>query len=287
MAFAVGVGLNGALVACQVGFGLAAGSVALLADATHNLGDVLGLALAWAASVMAGRAPSAGRTYGWGRFSILASLANAVLLLVSIGAIGLGAVQRLIAPAPIDTGTVAWVAGAGIVVNGVTALLFMRGRGGDMNLRAAFTHMVADALLSAGVLAAALVIARTGWLRLDPVMSLILVGVIAAGTWALLRESVNLAMDAVPRGLDEQEIADHLGTLPGVKEVHDLHVWALSTTLNAATVHLVADGEGDAGSLTGAATCTLREKFGIGHVTVQVETLEGAADCLLRPAEVI
>lgn len=285
-AFAIGVGLNSALVAAQVGFGLAAGSMALLADAVHNLGDVLGLGLGWAALVLGRRAPSPGRTYGWGRSSILAALANAMLLLVSIGAIGVEALRRLASPAPVDGETVAWVAGIGIVVNGATALLFARGRHGDLNIRGAFAHMAADALLSAGVLAAALAIALTGWTWLDPAASLAIVAVIAAGTWGLLRDSVNLALDGVPEHLDEAEIAAWLGTLPEVCEVHDLHVWALSTTETAVTAHLVQTAR-DPDALLAAAGEGLRARFGIGHVTIQLETPAGAEGCSLRPENVI
>jgi cobalt-zinc-cadmium efflux system protein len=266
---------------------LLAGSVALLADAVHNLGDVLGLLLAWAASVLSQRAPSPGRTYGWGRTSILASLANAVLLLVSIGAIGLEAVQRLLAPHPVAAGMVAAVAGIGLLVNGATALLFMRGREGDLNLRSAFTHMAADAVLSAGVLVTALIIGATGAVWLDPVASLAIVAVIGVGTWSLLRESADLAMDAVPPGLKEADITTFLAGLPGVAEVHDLHVWALSTTENAVTVHLVHEPTDNAPPLVPLAVAGLRERFGIGHATIQVETSACAAACVLRSDAVV
>jgi cobalt-zinc-cadmium efflux system protein len=286
-AFAIGVGLNSALVAAQIGFGLIAGSMALLADAVHNLGDVLGLLLAWGASRLVLRAPSARRTYGWGRTTIMASLANAVLLLVSIGAIGIEALQRLAHPGSIDALMVAWVAAAGLLVNGATALLFMRGRQGDLNLRSAFAHMAADAVLSAGVLVSAIVIMATGFDRLDPIASLAIVAVIGVGTWGLLRESTDLALDAVPEGLDHAAIATFLSALPGVREVHDLHVWALSTTETAATVHLVHDGGGHGESLVRNAVVGLKQKFSIGHVTVQVESEESAVACTLRPAGVV
>ena len=285
--FAAGVTLNSLLVAGQIGFGLAAHSTALLADAVHNLGDVLGLVLAWAATMLARRAPSARRTYGWGRSTILASLANAMLLLISIGAIGLEAVQHLAHPTRVDAGIVAWLACAGLIVNGATALLFMRGSKGDLNLRSAFTHMASDALLSAGVLVAALIIMRTGWMMLDPLVSLAIVGVIGAGTFGLLRESTNLAMDAVPAGHDHAKIAAYLSALPHVQEVHDLHVWALSTTETAVTVHLVHNNAALAEELTCAAVAGLRERFAIGHATVQVETVGVAERCALRSAAVV
>ena len=278
--------LNGGLVAAQIGFGLAAGSMALLADAVHNLGDVLGLVLAWAALVLGRRAPTAARTYGWGRFSILAALANAMILLISIGAIGLEAVQRLLAPAPIQATMVAWVAWMGLLVNGATAALFMRGHD-DLNIRSAFVHMASDAVLSAGVLLAALVVGRTGILWIDPAASLAIVGVIGAGTWGLLRDSVTMAMDAVPPGVDPAAITTWLRALPGVAEVHDLHVWALSTTENAVTVHLVQTEAGPADALTKAACVGLRDRFKIGHATIQVETPHLAELCVLRPAGVV
>lgn len=287
-AFAIGIGLNAGLVAAQVGFGLAAHSMALLADAVHNLGDVLGLVLAWGASWLTRRAPAPGRTYGWGRTSILAALANAMLLLVSTGAIGVEAIRRLIDPAPVEAGTVAWVAGAGLVVNGVTALLFMRWRGGDLNLRGAFAHMAADAGLSAGVLVSALLIGLTGRLRaLDPAMSLVIAGVIAVGTWGLLRESVNLALDGVPAGQSEAEISDYLAGLAGVTEVHDLHVWALSTTETALTAHLVLSEMAGAEALVESAAAGVRSRFGIGHATIQVESVRVAAGCVLRSAAAV
>jgi cobalt-zinc-cadmium efflux system protein len=283
-AFAIGVTLNSALVAAQIAVGFIAGSMALLADAVHNLGDVLGLLLAWGAIALGRRAPSAARTYGWGRSTILASLANAMLLLVSIGAIGIEALRRLAHPAPVDGMLVAIVAGLGLVVNGATALLFMRGRERDLNLRGAFLHMASDAAISAGVLLAALVISQTGSLWLDPAVSLAIAAIIGAGSWGLLRESMNLAMDAVPAGLDVTEIDAFLRTLPCVHEVHDLHVWALSTTENAVTAHLVQHGTDADASLIPTAVAGLRDRFGIGHATIQVETLVMAEGCGLRAA---
>jgi len=260
--------------------------MALLADAVHNLGDVLGLVLSWAALVLGRRAPTSARTYGWGRFSILAALANAMILLVSIGAIGLEAVQRLLAPSPIQANMVAWVAGIGLLVNGATAALFMRGHD-DLNIRSAFTHMASDAVLSAGVLVAALVIGRTGIMWIDPIVSLIIVATIGAGTWGLLRDSMTMALDAVPPGVDMAAIDGWLHALPGVAEVHDLHVWALSTTENAVTAHLVQAEPGPADALTKAAVTGLRERFRIGHATIQVETPHIAAACALRPVGVV
>lgn len=283
-AFAIGAGVNAAFVALQVVYGLLANSTALLADATHNAGDVLGLLAAWGAARLALRGPSARRTYGWGRSTILAALGNAVLLLLSSGAIAFEAVQRFWDPAPVAGGTVAWVAAAGIVVNGGTALLFLRGQA-DMNVRGAFLHLMADAAVSAGVVLAGLGIGLTGWLWLDPAASLVIVAVIVAGTWGLLRGSVDLAMDAVPPGVDRPGIEAALRELPGVTEVHDLHIWALSTTSTALTAHLVHDGP-DGGTLVQRATELLRGQ-GIGHVTLQLETPASAHACLLRPDAVV
>ncbi len=288
-AFAVGTALNAGFVALQVGFGLAAHSVALLADAVHNLGDVLGLVLAWVAVVLARRAPSERRTYGWGRGTILASLANAVVLLVGIGAIGVEAIRHLLHPDAVGSATVMRVAAIGIAVNGTTALMFMRGGKDDLNIRGAFLHMAADAAVSAGVVVAAAVILLTGATWIDPLVSLAIVAVIGWSSWGLLRESMSLAMDAVPAGLAPAEVEAFLRTLPSVSEVHDLHIWGLSTTSTALTAHLVcadaAPAEPD--RLIRAACDGVRERFRIGHCTFQVETSRGAATCALRPSEVV
>src|SRR3954471_6896105 len=249
--FALGVSLNLGFVALEVAAGLVASSMALLADAGHNLSDVLGLVLAWVAVRLARRLPSRRRTYGFHRGTILAALANAMLLLVAVGAIALESVQRLLAPEPVATGWMLWVAAAGILVNGGTALLFARGREADINRRGAYLHMVADAGVSAGVVAGALLIQATGWLWVDPVLGLVIAGVILVGTWGLLRDSMNLAMDAVPAGIDPTAVQAFLAAQPGVREVHDLHIWGLSTTETALTAHLVRPGAAqDDGFLT-------------------------------------
>jgi cobalt-zinc-cadmium efflux system protein len=270
----------------QVFYGLAAHSVALLADAVHNLGDVLGLLIAWGAAMLATRLPTPARTYGWGRGTILASLTNAVVLLLGCGAIAVEAVRRFSDPAPVGGSTVMWVAAVGIVINGATALLFMRGRKGDLNIRGAFLHMAADAGVSAGVVVAGLLMTLTGWHWLDPVTSLLIVAVITTSTWNLLRDSANLALDAVPGGIDLAGVDIALRGLPGVIDVHDLHIWGLSTTDTALTAHLVHDG-GDAAGLVLAACRQMQGSFGIGHATFQVETLELAEACTLRPAHII
>lgn len=284
-AFAIGASVNAGFVLLQVVAGFASGSVALLADAVHNLGDVLGLLIAWGAAVLTARAPTARRTYGWGRSSILAALFNAVVLLVGCGAIAAEALGRFAHPAPVDSAMVMAVAAAGIVVNGGTALLFMRGRHGDLNVRGAFLHLLSDALVSAGVVVSALVVQLTGWTVVDPLTSLAIVGLIAWGTWGLLRQSVDLAMDAVPEGVDRTEVQDALRALPGVSEVHNLHIWALSTTSTALTAHLVADAPGP--TLVRDAGAMLRHRFGIGHSTLQLECADAADACALRPDHVV
>lgn len=283
-AFAIGIALNLVYVVVEAAFGLISGSLALLADAGHNLSDVLGLALAWGAAWLSRRQPTARRTYGFRRSSILAALANAMLLLVAVGAIAWEALRRLHAPEPVDTGIVLWVAALGVVVNVGTALLFMRGRDRDLNVRGAFLHMVADAAVTVGVIGAALLIAATGWLWLDPAVSLIIGAVILAGTWGLLRDSVDLALDAVPRGIDPAAVETFLREQPGVAEVHDLHIWAMSTTETALTAHLVRpDAVPDDGFLASLRDA-LHHRFEIGHATIQVEA---GAPCPQAPAHVV
>ena len=285
-AFAIGAGLNTILVLAQVGVGVAAGSMALVADAAHNFGDVLGLLLAWLAAILGRRQPSAARSYGWGRVSILAALANAMVLLIGSGAIAVEAVQRLLAPGAVATGPVMIVAAAGIIINGVTAWLFSRGHE-DINIRAAFLHMAADAALSAGVLVGALLIRLTGWLWLDPVISLVIIVVIVRGSWGILLEALHLATDGVPLLVMPAEVRSFLAGLAGVREVHDLHIWALSTTEVALTAHLVRDEGVDDQAVIRAACEGLRVRFRIGHATVQVESEDLAELCRLRPEEVV
>jgi cobalt-zinc-cadmium efflux system protein len=283
-AFAVGAAVNLAFVVAEVVFGLRANSVALVADALHNLGDVLSLLVAWGAAWLTRRPPTARRTYGWGRSSILAALINAMVLLVSVGAIGFEALKRLFEPEPVASGIVMAIAAAGIVVNGGSALLFMRKRGEDLNIMAQFQHLAGDTLVSLAVVAAAGLIQLTGLAWLDPLVSLGVVIVIVLGTWSTLRESLDLSLDAVPARLSQQEVSAWLGALPGVREVHDLHIWGLSTTETALTVHLVCD-PADA-SLNGIAA-DLRRRYRIGHVTIQIETETDAAMCRLRPPGVV
>jgi cobalt-zinc-cadmium efflux system protein len=285
-AFAIGAGVNLAFALAEIGFGFAANSVALVADAIHNLGDVLGLLLGWSAIWLHRRPPTTRRTYGWGRFSILAALANSAILLVSVGAIGIEALHRMHAPAPVASGTVIVVAAIGIVVNGGSALLFLRGRHGDLNIRAQYLHLGADAAVSFGVVVAALAMRLTGWSWLDPLTSLAIAAIIIHSTWAALREAADLAMDAVPAGVSQSAVRDWLMALPGVTEVHDLHIWALSTTETALTAHLVYGGEAEDRRPHDLAA-ELRRRFGIGHATVQIESDADAALCRLRPNDVV
>lgn len=286
-AFAFGTLLNLGFVGVEIAYGLIAHSVALLADAGHNFADVLGLLLAWGAAHLAGRKPSFRRTYGLRRGSILAALINAAVLLVSIGAIGLAAIERFSDPQPIATDTVLVVALLGVVINGGTALLFARGSHGDLNRRAAFLHMAADAGLSLGVAATAFAVGLTGLVWLDPLASLAIVLIIAIGTWRLLRQSLDLALDAVPEGIDRTAIETYLGALPGVSEIHDLHIWGMSTTETALTVHLVRPHAPLDDALLAIACRELAERFGIAHATLQIETGDHAHPCGLAPADVL
>lgn len=263
-----------AFVAVEVVFGLRANSVALLADAGHNLSDVLGLLLAWSAASLSSRERTENFSYGLRRSSILAALFNALLLLVALGAVAYEAVERLFSPQAVVGSVVVAVAGAGILVNGFTALLFASGRKADLNVRAAFSHMAADALVSTGVVIAGLVVMRTGWLWLDPAASLIVVLVILAGTWGLLRSSLGMALDRVPEGIAPAEVDAALTALDGVTRVHDLHVWSLSTTDIALTCHLVMPAGCPGDAFLHDATAMLNHRFRIRHATIQVERNE-------------
>src|SRR5215813_11568696 len=286
MAFAVGIGLNLTFVVVEFGYGVLANSVALIADAGHNLSDVLGLVIAWIASVLTKRAPSSRYTYGLGGSSILAALFNAVLLLLAVGAIAWEAVLRLFHPEPVASGTVMIVAAVGIIVNGVTAALFASGRKGDLNIRGALLHMIADAAVSAGVVVAGLVILYTGWLWLDPLTSLVIVGVIVWGTWSLLRDSLAMSVAGVPAGIDPQAVRRYLEGCRGVCAVHDLHIWSMSTSDNALTAHLVLPGGHPGDEFLMSVAAELREKFGICHTTLQIEINVETA-CGLAPDHVV
>ena len=269
-AFAIGIGLNLAFVVVETVAGFIAGSMALVADAGHNLSDVLGLVVAWAGASMARRSPTRRFTYGLKKASILAALANALFLLVAIGAIAAEAVRRLLDPQLAHGPTVIAVASAGILINGATALLFARGRKDDINIRGAYLHMAADAGVSAAVVVAGVLILFTGQMWVDPVMSLVIAAVIFWSSFGLLKESVWMTLAGVPSGIDLDEVEDALGQLRHVIAVHDLHVWPLSTTETALTVHLVCpDGESD--SLLASARAMLHDRFGIEHSTIQIE----------------
>ena len=270
-AFAIGIVLNTAYLAAEAIWGVMANSLALLSDAGHNFGDVLSLGLAWLASVLASRAPSGRYTYGLRSSSILAALSNAVLLMLVTGGIAWAAILRLMHPAPAASQTIMLVAAGGIAVNALTAWLFASGRKGDVNIRAAFQHMAYDALVALGVVLAGGLMLLTGWVWLDPVVSLIIAGVIVWGTWSLMRESLDLALNAVPTGVDSAAVRNYLNALPGVTEVHDLHIWGMSTTETALTAHLVRpSGELDDALLHDACT-ELRNRFAVHHSTLQVE----------------
>ncbi|MGB5961325.1 MAG: cation diffusion facilitator family transporter [Coleofasciculaceae cyanobacterium] len=271
-AFIIGIILNVGFILVEAGFGFLTNSLALLADAGHNLSDVLGLILAFGASWLTRRRPTARYTYGLRRSSIMAALFNACFLLVAMGAIALESIQRLNNPTPISGNIVIGVALVGVVINGVTAWLFMSGREQDLNIKGAFLHMAADALVSAGVVLAGIAILTTGWLWFDPVVSLIIVVVIVVGTWNLLRDSLSLALDAVPEGIEPQAVRTYLSELSGVVEVHDLHIWAMSTTETALTAHLVMLTGNPGDAFLSRISMELHDNFGIEHSTIQIET---------------
>lgn len=256
----------------EVWAGLRAGSLALLSDAGHNLGDVLGLLLAGIGAWAATRPASVRYTWGWRRGALLAAVANAVLLLAAVAAILWEAVHRFAHPVPVDTTTVVGVAAAGLVVNGFTAWLFARGRHRDVNVRGAFLHMLADAAVSAGVVIGGLAVAATGWLWVDPALSVLIALMVGASAWSLGREAFALSMDAVPAHIDAAEVGEHLRTLPGVTGIHDLHVWPLGTTDAVLTAHLEMPAGRPGDAFLQAVREAMRERFGIGHVTIQVET---------------
>jgi cobalt-zinc-cadmium efflux system protein len=279
-AFAIGILLNSAFVVVEATFGLLSGSMALVADAGHNLSDVLSLLIAWGASVMATRPASARFTYGLKSSTILAALANAALLLVAIGAILFETIDRLFDPAPVEGWTMIAVAGVGIFINTVTALMFMRGRKHDINIRGAFLHMAADALVSVGVVVAGAAILLTGILVIDPITSLIIVAVIGWGTWGLLKDSVKMGLLAVPDNIDDGEVRGYLSGLPGVGAVHDLHIWPMSTTETALTAHLVMPQGHPGDAFLHDIAHELEHRFHICHATVQVETGAHSGHCV-------
>ncbi len=284
-AFAIGIALNTALVVAEAVYGYIGNSTALLADAGHNLSDVLGLVVAWGASIAARRAPSGRFTYGFRASTILAALANAVFLLVATGAIGWEAILRLREPEPVAGVTVMVVAGLGILINGFTAMLFARGRKDDINIEGAYLHMAADAAVSLGVVVSAALIIWTGWLWLDPLTSLVICASILWSTTSLLRGSIDMSMAAAPKGTDLAAIKAFLLARPGVSGIHDLHVWPISTTETALTCHLVMPA-GTADAFLMETAQMLRTTFRIGHTTLQVETHPDNG-CALAPDDVV
>jgi len=286
-AFAIGVFLNSGFVLIEAIFGWLANSLSLLADAGHNLSDVLALLLAWGASVLARKLPTKRHTYGLRRSSVLAALINSLVLLVAVGAIAWEAVLRFGNPEPVASSTVIWVASVGIVINGFTAWLFMSGQKQDVNIRGAYLHMAADAAVSVGVVLTASAMYFTGWLWLDPVTSLAIAVAIGVGTWRLLRESFNLVLDAVPENIHPTDVEAYLASLPGVIAVHDLHIWAMSTTEIALTAHLVKPDAVIDDALLSQINHELNERFGIHHTTIQFESGDTAHPCRQESAEVV
>jgi cobalt-zinc-cadmium efflux system protein len=286
-AFAAGILLNLLIVFAEIAYGIVGHSMALLSDAAHNASDVLGLALAWAATILARRKPSARRTYGMRRMTILAALGNAVFLLVGTGGVGWEAIRRMGDPGPVNARVVMVVAGGAAVINLVSALFFSKGRHEDLNLRSAFLHLAGDAAIAAGVVASGLVVLVTGWTRVDPITSLVVSVLVLYSTWSLLKDSLNLALDAVPEGIDPEEVRAFLSRLPGVTEIHDLHIWAMSTTENALTAHLVMPENAGSPAFLGDVCKALHDKFRIEHSTLQVEPPDAPAPCRQAPEETI
>ena len=285
-AFALAIGLNTVFVAVEFGYGFVANSTALMADAGHNLSDVLGLMLAWGAAVLAKKTPSGSYTYGLRSSSILAALLNALLLMMACGAIGWEALQRLTSVAtPVVGATVSIVAAVGVLVNGISAWLFMSGSKDDINIRGAYQHMAADAAISLGVVISGVIIMYTGWTWLDPAVSLVIVVLIVMGTWSLLRESLRLVLAGVPPNVDAKRISGYLAARPGVSGIHDLHIWAMSTTETALTAHLVMPDGYPGDSEIDAIVAALKSDFAIHHCTLQVEMGTTAHDCALHAHE--
>lgn len=283
--FGIGIALNVIFVVVEVSYGLAADSLALIADAGHNLSDVMSLILAWGASYLATKHPTHKRTYGLRKVTIMASLISAVLLFVALGGIAWESIERLSSPKPVDGVIIITVAAIGVVINTATALLFVKGQKHDLNIRAAYLHMAADAAISLGVVVAGIAIIMTGWLLLDPFISLFIVIVILISTWDLLRDSIDLSIDAVPQGIDMFHIKTYLNDLKNVSDIHDLHVWALSTTEIALTVHLVTSNESVDNHFLQEIQEHLYHHFNISHVTIQIENKDGDYTCVLNRDE--
>lgn len=278
-AFAIGIGLNLAFVGVEVFYGLVANSSALLADAGHNASDVLGLFFAWGAFRLAGKKPNGKYTYGLQRSTILSSILNAVLLFIAVFFIAKDAILKLENPEPVAGSSVMIVAGIGVVINTITALLFVKGQKHDLNIKGAFLHMAADAAVSLGVVIAGWLINTTGLQWIDPVVSFVIIAVVLYGTWGLFVDSINLALDAVPKNIDIGEVRDSLNAYPGVEDAHDLHVWALSTNKTAISVHLVVP-QGGSDQFLADVQNMLEKRFNISHTTIQVErNTENEIEC--------
>ena len=286
-AFAISIGLNLIFVVVEWAYGVMANSLALIADATHNFGDVMGLVLAWGAMALARRPPSARFTYGLRGSTILAALGNAMLLLVATGGIAWEAIRRFDSTGAINETVMIWVAVLGVLINAGTAMLFMRGSKSDLNVRGAYLHMAADAAVSLGVVMAGVVMLYTGWIWLDPLASLLIVTVIFVGTWGLLRDSVRLALQAAPENVNPMDVRRFLVGLPGVAEMHDLHIWAMSTTETALTVHLVMPAGHPGDEFFENVIHQIEEQFHIGHATIQIETGTSSNPCVLAPDHVV
>lgn len=285
--FAIGIALNVTYIIVETVYGFYVNSLALLADAGHNVSDVLGLGMAWGASYLSRIKPNERRTYGWRSTSILASLFNALTLLIAVGGIAWEAIRRFHSPEPVAAPVVMWVAGIGVVINTATALLFYRDRHHDLNIQGTFLHMAADACVSLGVVIAGLVIYMTGTYWIDSVTSLVVAFVILISTWGLLRDSFNLVLNAVPRGIKLEDVHRYLSSLPGVESVHDLHIWAMSTTETAITAHIVRPTPGNDDELLAEINHALHERFGIEHMTLQIERSVEAAKCDQADEDVI
>ena len=278
-AFGIGIALNTVFILFEATYGILSDSLALVADAGHNLGDVFGLLLAWGAHILSTRGASYRRTYGWKSATMLAALINAIVLLVAVGGIGWAAIGRFSTPQPVSGATIIYVAALGVVINAATAALFMADRANDLNVRGAFLHMAADAGVSLGVVVAGIGIIIIGWLWLDPLVSLLIAAIILIGTWRLLIDSVNLVLQAVPAGIDSEEVAKYLSSVAGVKAVHDLHIWAMSTTDTALTAHLVKPGLENDDAMLAQIRNEIHDRFGIAHVTLQVERSDAFMNC--------
>src|SRR5215469_7302797 len=285
-AFAVGITLNLVYVAGEAVAGILSGSLALIADAGHNLGDVLSLSLAWGAAVLSRRRPSGRFTYGLRSSSILAALANAIILLVVTGGIAWEAIWRIAHPVPIASGIVVVVAAIGIFINGGTALLFASGSA-DLNVKSAFLHLAADALVTAGVVVAGIIIWLTDWRWLDPAVSLFVSAVIVLGTWGLFKSAIGLALNAVPEGVDAAAVRAHLLALPGVAGLHDLHIWGMSTTETALTCHLVMPSGHPGDAVLSQIAHELQHRYGIAHTTIQIELADTDELCVLTSEHVV